>query len=325
MKKPGIPTDEEIRLKSLKSLRILDTPPEERFDRIVRMARRMFDVPAAFISFIDTDRQWFKASVGIDFSEISRNQSICAHAILGDEPFIIADAATDHRFTDGPLVQGDTGARFYVSCPLKLANGSKVGTLCIIDDHTRILDDDDLMLLRDLAAIVEREFIVMQSAITDELTGIYNRKGFILAAQHSLNLCVRQDLPATLAYLDLSELKSINENFGHAEGDRVLNDIANLLKAECRPSDIFARLGADQFVSLFINSPRDSTEGIMTRFHKLLRSSKRSNVMGYDCKFNYGIVEYDFREHKLIETLLDDGATAMHASLLAEKEDVTAA
>jgi diguanylate cyclase (GGDEF)-like protein len=314
-----------MRLKSLKSLRILDTPPEERFDRVVRMARRMFDVPVAFISFIDTDRQWFKASIGLDFNQISRDQSICAHAILDDKPFIIADAATDHRFTDGPLVQGDTNARFYASCPLKLPNGSRVGTLCIVDDHTRILDDADLLLLGDLAATVEREFLVMQSAITDELTGIYNRRGFILAAQHSLNLCVRQDLPATLAYIDLSQFKSINENFGHAEGDRVLNDISHLLKTECRPSDIFARLGGDQFVSLFINASKDSVDGIMTRFRQLLRNSKRSNVMGYDCTFNYGIVEYDFRAHKLIENLLDDGANAMQESLLAEQEDVTAA
>jgi len=325
MKKPDTPADEEVRLKSLRSLRILDTPPEERFDRVVRMARRMFDVPVAFISLIDADRQWFKASAGIDFGQISRDQSICAHAILGDEPFILTDAATDHRFTDGPLVQGDTKARFYASCPLKLPNGSKIGTLCIVDDHTRILEADDLVLLGDLAATVEREFAVMQSAITDELTGIYNRQGFILAAQHSLNLCVRQDLPATLAYLDLSEFKSINENFGHAEGNRVLNDISRLLKTECRPSDIFARLGADQFVSLFINAPRESADGIMQRFRKLLRNSKRSNVMGYDCTFNYGIVEYDFREHKLVETLLDDAARAMRASLRAEREDVTAA
>jgi len=127
------------------------------------------------------------------------------------------------------------------------------------------------------------------------------------------------------AYFDLSEFKSIIENFGHEEGDRVLHDISRLLKAECRPSDIFARLGADQFVSLFINAPRESAEGIMTRFSKLLRNSKRSNVMGYDCSFNYGIVEYDFREHKQIETLLDDGAAAMQASLLAEEDDITAA
>jgi diguanylate cyclase (GGDEF)-like protein len=325
MKKADLPADEESRLKSLKSLGILDTPPEERFDRIVRMARRMFDVPTAFISFIDAERQWFKASAGMDFAEISRDQSICAHAILDDETFIIADAATDHRFTDGPLVQGDTNARFYASCPLKLANGSRVGTLCIVDDHTRILDNEDLVLLRDLAATVEREFDVMQSAITDELTGIYNRRGFLLAAQHSLNLCVRQDLPATLAYFDLSQFKSINENFGHEEGNRVLNDISQLLKTECRPSDIFARLGADHFVSLFINAPRDAAEGIMTRFRQLLRNSKRSNVMGYDCGFNYALVEYDFREHKLIETLLDDGACAMQASLFADEQDISAA
>lgn len=325
MKKPEIPEDEEIRLKSLKSLNILDTPPEERFDRIVRMARRMFAVPSAFISLIDTNRQWFKASIGIDFDEISRNDAICAHAILSDKTLIIHDAASDNRFADGLLVLGDTNARFYASCPISLDNGSRVGTLGIVDDHPRILDDEALKLLRDLAATVEREFSIMQSAITDDLTGIYNRQGFILAANHSLNLCVRQDLPATLAFLDLSEFTSINENFGHEEGDRVLTDIAGHLKAECRPSDIFARVGADEFVALFINAQRDAAEGIMTRFRHKLRKSKRSKVMGYDFSFQYGLAEYDFRQHKMIETLIDEGADAMPASLQIDREDVTAA
>ena len=325
MKKPEIPEDEEMRLKSLQSLNILDTPPEERFDRIVRMARRMFGVPCAFISLIDSKRQWFKASIGIDFDEISRNDAICAHTILSDKTLIIYDAAADNRFADGPLVLGDTNARFYASCPLTLDNGSRVGTLGIIDDHPRILDDETLKLLRDLAATVEREFSIMQSAITDDLTGIYNRQGFILAANHSLNLCVRQDLPATLAFLDMSEFKSINENFGHKEGDRVLTDIAGHLKSECRPSDIFARVGADEFVALFINAPSDAAEGIMRRFRRKLRNSRRSNAMGYDFSFHYGLAGYDFRQHKLIESLIDDGAAAMHASRQLQQEDVTAA
>ena len=325
MKKPAIPEDEDLRLKSLQSLNLLDTPPEERFDRIVRMARRMFNVPTAFISLIDSERQWFKASIGIDFDDIARDQSICAHAILGDKILVVHDAATDNRFLDGPLVVGDTGARFYASCPLRLANGSAVGTLCIIDDHPRLLEDDDLKLLRDLGATAEREFGILLSAMTDDLTGIYNRQGFILASKHSLNLCVRQDLPATLAYLDLSEFKAINENFGHREGDRVLTDIASFLKAECRPSDIFARLGADEFAALFVNAPGDAAEGIMTRFRQTLRKSRRSNTMGYEFSFHYGLVEYDFRRHKLVETLLDDGAEAMHSALLEDQEDVTAA
>jgi len=325
MKKPEIPADEALRLKSLKSLNILDTPPEERFDRIVRMARRMFDVPCAFISLIDSERQWFKASIGLDFDDIPRADAICAHAIAGDQILIIHDAAADNRFSDGPLVLGDTNARFYASCPLALENGSKVGTLCILDDHPRILDEESYKLLRDLAATVEREFSIMQSAITDELTGIYNRRGFLLAANHSLNLCVRQDLPATLAYLDLSEFTLINDSFGREEGDRLLTDIARHLKSACRPSDIFARLGADEFVALFINAPGDAAESIMTRFRQKLQNSPRSHSKGYHASFHYGLVEYEFRQHKLIETLIDEGADAMRASLQAAQEGSSAA
>jgi diguanylate cyclase (GGDEF)-like protein len=223
------------------------------------------------------------------------------------------------------LVRGETSASFYASCPLALPNGSTIGTLGILDDHPRKLDDESRLLLRDLAATVEREFSIMQSAITDDLTGIYNRNGFLLAANHCLNLCVRQDLPATLAYLDLSEFEMINKSFGHEEGDRLLTDIANYLKAACRPSDIFARIGADEFVALFINAPGEAAESIMTRFRQALRNSPRSQNRGYHSAFQYGLVEYDFRQHKLIETLIDDGATAMHAARQADQEDVTAA
>ncbi len=170
MKKLEIPGDEKMRLSALKSLDILDTPPEERFDRLVRMACRMFSVPTAFISLIDTNRQWFKASIGIDFNEIARKDSICGHAILDDKTLLLQDAGADHRFSDGPLVKGDTRARFYASCPLSLENGCRVGTLCIIDNHPRTLDDESLNLLHDLARTVEREFNIMKTAITDDLT-----------------------------------------------------------------------------------------------------------------------------------------------------------
>jgi len=325
MKKPVIPEDEDMRLKSLKSLNILDTPPEKRFDRLVRMACRMFNVPTAFISLIDADRQWFKASTGLDFDQLAREDAICAHAILNDDTLVIHDAEADSRFGDGPMTKGDTNARFYASCPLTLENGHRVGTLCIIDDHPRILDDEALKLFRDLAATVEREFIITQSAITDYLTGSYNRQGFILAARHSLNLCMRQDLPAILAYLNLSEFKSLYESHGPEKGDRVINEIANHLMGECRPSDIFARLGSDEFVALFINAPSEAAEGIMARFHQSLWKSKRSNGLGEDLSFSYGLVEYDFRRHKRIEALIDEGATAMYDSLRPKQKDATAA
>lgn len=318
MKKPDIPENEDLRLRSLTSLNLLDTAPEERFNRIVRMAKRMFDVPVAFVSLIDSERQWFKASDGLGFNEIPRDHSVCAHAFLGDDVFMVTDAAADNRFADGPLVLSDTNMRFYASCPLKLPNGCSVGTLCIIDHHPRSLDADQMELLRDLAATAEREFIITQSAMTDDLTGIYNRQGFILAARHSLNLCVRQDLPATLAYLDLSNYDTDAMSPG---SDRVLTDISHLLKSECRPSDIFARLYRNEFAALFINAPKEAAEGIMGRFRRRLMSPGRKAAEAFDFNFGYELVEYDFMRHKDVEILLDDGAMA----LVAAEEDVTAA
>jgi len=104
MKKPDIPLNEEHRLKTLRSLNILDTASEERFDRLTRMAKRLFNVPIATISLVDEDRQWFKSCIGLTVKETPRDISFCGHAILDDEVFIISDTLQDERFVDNPLV-----------------------------------------------------------------------------------------------------------------------------------------------------------------------------------------------------------------------------
>ena len=191
MKTPDIPEDEQTRLKTLKSLDVLDTIPEERFDRLTRMCKRLFDVPIALVSLVDENRQWFKSCVGLDVSETPRDISFCGHAILGNDIFTIPDAASDARFTDNPLVIDEPHIRFYAGCPLRSPNGSKLGTLCIIDRKPRTLSEEDLETLKDLAAMVERELEAVQLATIDDLTRISNRRGFMTLAQHSLNLCNR--------------------------------------------------------------------------------------------------------------------------------------
>lgn len=124
---------EEARLASLHSYKILDTPNEERFDRIVRPAARLFGSPIALISLVDRDRQWFKASVGLDVKETPRNISFCTHAIEQREVFVVADAAGDSRFADSPLVTGEPRIGFYAGAPLIAPDGHALGTLCVID------------------------------------------------------------------------------------------------------------------------------------------------------------------------------------------------
>lgn len=153
--------DETARIAALHALGILDTEPEERFDRFTAEISELLDVPVALVSLVDTDRQWFKSHHGVAVAETPRDMSLCAHAILGPDLLIVPDALADPRFADNPLVQAGPRFRFYAGMPLTLTDGSRVGTLCVADDRPRQLDERQLDDLRRVAALVERE---LQSA-----------------------------------------------------------------------------------------------------------------------------------------------------------------
>jgi PAS domain S-box-containing protein len=153
----AIPPDEAERLQDLRRLAILDTAPEERFDRITRTASRLFDVPIALVSLVDIERQWFKSRVGLADAQTPRRVSFCAHAILRDAPFIIPDAHADERFADNPLVTGPPHVRFYAGVPLRGPTGKRIATLCLIDRKPRTFGQGDVAALVDLAAWAELE------------------------------------------------------------------------------------------------------------------------------------------------------------------------
>jgi len=155
---PSLPRNEDQRLQVLYDLLLLDTPPEERFDRIVEFASTEFDVPICLISLVDRDRQWFKAKVGLDACETSRDISFCAHAILeSNDLLIVMDAHADQRFHDNPLVTGAPHIRFYAGVPLVMDDGLAIGTLCLIDTVPRTLDDVDQAILRSLRDLLALE------------------------------------------------------------------------------------------------------------------------------------------------------------------------
>jgi diguanylate cyclase (GGDEF)-like protein len=314
MKKPDLPENEASRLKTLKSLDVLDTDPEERFDRLTRMCKRLFGVPIALVSLVDENRQWFKSCVGLNVNETSRDISFCGHAILDDDIFIIPDATRDERFADNPLVLDEPHIRFYAGCPLRSQNGSKLGTLCIIDREPRNLTKEDLDTLKDLAAMVEREMQALQLATLDDLTKISNRRGFVSLAQHSLNLCNRHETCTSLAFIDLNNFKPINDNYGHAEGDHALIAFTEQMKNFFRTTDLFARLGGDEFVILFSNTSRGTASDVMERFRKSLDKYNQQARRGYDLSFSYGVVEFDPGKHNSINELLIEGDSLMYES-----------
>ncbi|MBV8604890.1 MAG: GAF domain-containing protein [Pelomonas sp.] len=154
------PSNESARLQALRELLILDTPPEQRFDRVVEFAREEFEVPIVLLSLIDGERQWFKARTGLDACETGRDISFCGHAILQPALFVVPDARLDPRFADNPLVTGPPHIRFYAGAPLEVAPGLRVGTLCLISPQPRAFDATDqaiLGVLRDLVVGELRE------------------------------------------------------------------------------------------------------------------------------------------------------------------------
>jgi GAF domain-containing protein len=162
MQEPPRPANEPDRLRALRQLLILDTPPEERFDRLTAFATQEFDVPTALLSLVDDDRQWFKSRVGMGQCETSRGISFCGHAILQDDIMVVPDVNLDERFTDNPLVTGEPHIRFYAGAPLRLPGGQNVGTLCLMDDKPRTLDAIDLAILASLRDLAVEELVRRQ-------------------------------------------------------------------------------------------------------------------------------------------------------------------
>ena len=312
MKTPDIPPDEDARLAELCSLNVLDTIAEERFDRLTRMARRLFGVDVALVSLVDENRQWFKSCAGMELSETLRDISFCGHTILGDGAFVIPDALQDERFCDNPLVAGPPHVRFYAGCPLRGPGGRKLGTLCIIDSKPRAFSDEDVEMLVDLALMVEREFSAIEWATVDELTGLSNRRGFMMLAQHSLQLCTRQNIPAALVFIDLDHLKQVNDQLGHAEGDWVLVTFAQHLMKACRGSGVVARLGGDEFLVLLTNHSKAAAESAMARLQQALDATNEAEARGYDISFSYGLVEFDPKRHHTIGALISEGDSLMY-------------
>ena len=319
MQIPAQPADEHSRITTLRSFNILDTAAEERFDRLTRLAKRLFGVPIALVSIVDADRQWFKSCVGLAASETPRDVSFCGHAVLSDEILMVPDALADVRFHDNPLVTGDPNVRFYAGCPLTVPNGSKLGTLCLIDVVPREMDADDLKLLRDLAAMAEQEIAAIQMATLDELTLISNRRGFEALAQHALAVCKRLDKPASLLFFDLNDFKQINDTFGHAEGDRALTAFSELLRTVFRDSDVIGRLGGDEFVVFLTNANYGQASEAIERLQRALDDKNQQAQRGYDVRFSVGLVAYNAACHPSIATLLAQADQAMYMNKKSRK------
>ena len=162
---PHDATSEAARLARLQALAVLDSEPEPLFDTFTRLAALVCGAPIALISLIDTDRQWFKSRVGLEVQQTPRDQAFCAHAILGDALFEVADAGADPRFARNPLVTGAPHVRFYAGAPIVMPGGERIGTLCVIDQQPRQLNAQQRAMLTELSHAVMQALLIRENAL----------------------------------------------------------------------------------------------------------------------------------------------------------------
>ncbi|RYZ70863.1 MAG: sensor domain-containing diguanylate cyclase [Lysobacteraceae bacterium] len=293
MIKPPKPWDEEERLAALLRYEILDTPSEEAFDDLVKIASGLCGLPTATVSLIDSDRQWFKARHNLELVETSRDVSFCGHAILDpDNVMVVADATADERFHDNPLVTAEGGIRFYAGAPLKSSDGHAIGTLCVFGGEAMQLDPPRLDALKALSRQVshllelrrvsrelklqlrdrawyEQQLQDYQEALesqnadlaeqtrTDVLTGLPNRRAFAVALAAEMEKARSSGQHLCVAVLDIDHFKTINDLHGHAVGDKVLVELASMLKAQFAGGGMAARYGGEEFVLLLPDADED--------------------------------------------------------------------
>lgn len=318
---PGYPPDEERRLRSLKASGILGSAKDARFDRLTRMAKRLFDVPVALISLVDEDRLWLKSCDGMVLTEqIPRATSFSAHALLEPEPMIIRDTYRDVRFSDNPYVIGHPYVRFYSGCPILLPDGAAAGSFCLLDTQPRTFSEDDLLVLKDLAAMVEDEFAVMDAATADKLTGLLSPRGISALAQYSLVATQRRAEPLSLAYIYLGNIQNINNTWGYTQGDKALEAIAELMKSSFRGTDLISRQGGDAFVIIL---PDTSEQGAFIALQHLSERVEDYNFKSgnpWKLEFSVGIAEYNEHLHLTPEDLIKSADCQMSQMKLTRKE-----
>jgi diguanylate cyclase (GGDEF)-like protein len=341
MMTPPIPVDEARRLAALHATSLFGTGPEESFDRITRMAAKLLRVPTALISLVGSDTQWFKSRCNFAAQYTSRDVSFCGHAILTDQPLVVADAANDPRFADNPIVTGAPHVRFYAGVQLYSVDRAKLGTLCIIDSKPRELDAAELAELHDLARMVEELIYHRQLAMAaqqlhdqlqqnasraelaasagqvefllthDTLTGLANRQSLLDAIRDSVAGWRRNATPAAVACLNIDRFKRINDALGHAAGDEVLVAVTRCMQAGLGADDLLARTGSDEFV-LLLNQPGDDA-ALRTRLQRLMESVNGSvSWAGKDisitCSLGFACFPQDGED---ADTLLSNANTAM--------------
>ncbi len=280
------------RLDAVRQLALLDTPPEECFDRLTRLAAKLTDVPATFVSLVDQNRDFYKSEFGFEEPLASLRQlegrTFCDYAIASEAPLVLDDVTQESVYCDVSTVES-LGVRAYAGIPLVTEGGQVIGSFCAVDFKPKQWTERDIDILTDLARSTMREIelrrVIQESettnlrlveqvqkvnelnhqlevlSTTDSLTGVKNRRAFEHSLDQELALVDRRATPLSLVIVDVDHFKKVNDTYGHTAGDGVLQTIAALLTQSARTVDIVARIGGEEFAVILPNT--DQTSALM--------------------------------------------------------------
>jgi len=299
------PTEETRRLHALHSLKILDAHHDARFERATRMATRLF---RAAITVVDVAGRGETGPLRqvIDAFEAARPRDPHTPS-AGADIFEVQDARQDTRFKREMIALEALKIRSYVGCAVYGTDGSRLGTICVLDTKPRKLTTEDLELLAELGEMVKEEFVALSLATSDVLTKLANRRGFEQIAAHILPMAKRLKLPLALVQIDLDGFKEVNDSQGHEAGDRLLTAFARELLKNFRDSDVVARCGGDEFCVLMSGAAEANVRQSLTRLEALL---KRAD--GRPIRFSAGVAMFDAARHSSLADLVRDADTQMY-------------
>ncbi|MBS3650073.1 sensor domain-containing diguanylate cyclase [Pseudaminobacter sp. 19-2017] len=247
---------EHQRLDALDRLDAVDAPRNESFDRIARLIQTIFEVPIALVTVIDAHRQLYKACIGLNIEQVERRDTICRMTIQQEGPMIISDTLADPNFATHPHVTGGLKVRFYAGASLRTPDGHNIGTVCAIDTKPRSFSERQTRVLAELADMTVEYIALRQLASIDALTGALTRRAFRESGERAIALAQRHKHNLSLIALDIDHFKRVNDSFGHAAGDQVLAAVASACAANLRQSDVFGRIGGEEFAIILPHTHR---------------------------------------------------------------------
>jgi GGDEF domain-containing protein len=298
LKAPSLPNEAE-RLISLRALCLLDTAPEERFDRVTRLACKLFSVPIASVTLVDKDRQWFKSAQGLDARETARDISFCGHAIASSEPLVVQDAQNDVRFADNPLVVGKPHIRFYAGAPVAAPNGSQVGTVCLISDAPRQFSAHDMTTLRALARMVEADLAAVDTRTTDPVTQLSSRLGFQMMGRYVMQHCRQMELPLQLLCLQVGLVAQPSRG----ATPLLLAELAPVLYKSLRGADLLGRIGESE-LALLLSCPPESVGVAINRLNQTIQRFNFERPTDQQVTLKVGCTSCDWDLHRSVEDLM---------------------